>query len=104
MTGAVLIRTTLDDAMRAESIARSLVDERLAACVHILPPLTAIYRWQGRIETAEEIGLLVKTDGARVERAVDRIAELHPYAVPAILWWPVDVTPTTTAWLGESLA
>ena len=75
----------------AERIARALVEERLAACVNLVPGVRSIYRWEGRVVDDREVTLLVKTSEARVDDVRRRILALHPYAVPEVLALPVDV-------------
>lgn len=79
---SVIVLTTLPADVDAESLARALVDERLAACVNILPPMQSIYRWQGAVEQASERQLLIKTGVARVKELKARVMSLHPYDVP----------------------
>ena len=66
----------------AGRLARTLVSERLAACVHVVPGVSSTYRWKGRVETAAESLLVVKTTGRGVRKCLGRLAELHPYEVP----------------------
>ena len=73
----------------AMQIGRTVVEERLAACINILAPCRSIYRWQGKVETADEVPAILKTDAAHIDALIARIAELHSYAVPAIVAWPV---------------
>ena len=100
MSGIVTVYTTFADAEEALRIARVLVDERLAACANILAPCTAIYRWQGSIEEAQEVPALFKTRADLASRLMERLAELHSYDVPAAVAWPiVDALPAYAAWL-----
>ena len=85
----VIVLTTLPADGDAEAFARTLVDERLAACVNILPPMQSIYRWEGAIEQAEERQLIMKTAADRVEELKKRLVTLHPYDVPELLVIPV---------------
>ncbi len=78
------------DADEAERIGRQLVEERLAACINILPPCRSIYRWQGAIESADEVPAILKTTAAAADALVARIAALHSYEVPCVVVWPVD--------------
>ena len=78
------------NADEAERIGRQMVDERLAACVNILSPCRSIYRWQGAIESAEEVPAILKTTLAQADALIDRIAALHSYDVPCIAVWPID--------------
>lgn len=81
----LLCHCTCPDAATAESIATVLVEERLAACASVQPGVGSVYRWQGRVETAEEVLLAVKTTRDRFEALAQRIQALHPYEVPEIL-------------------
>ena len=74
----------------AERIGRAVIDERLAACINILPPIRSIYRWNGKIETADEVAAILKTHHWRADALIARIAELHSYEVPCIVSWPID--------------
>ena len=74
----------------AERIGRAVVEERLAACVNILGPCRSIFRWQGAVETAEEVPAIFKTGAEGADRLVARLAELHSYDVPAIVVWPIE--------------
>lgn len=78
---------------KAEEAARiggQMVEERLAACVNIVAPVRSIYRWQGAVETAEEVAAIFKTSDDRADALITRIAGLHSYAVPCIVSSPVD--------------
>lgn len=77
-----LLLSTCPDAASAEAIARALVGEGLAACVTRLPGALSVYRWNGALETAEEVQLLIKTRGSRLDAAIARLSELHPYELP----------------------
>ena len=90
MTDIVTVYATFASAAEAERIAGTVVDERLAACANILGPCRSIYRWQGEVESADEVAAIFKTSAAAVDRLIARIASLHSYAVPAIAVWPVD--------------
>jgi periplasmic divalent cation tolerance protein len=85
-----IVLTTLPADGDVESLARALVDERLAACVNILPAMQSIYRWEGKVEQASERQLIIKTAAAQVEDLKARIAALHPYDVPEMLVLPVS--------------
>lgn len=74
----------------AERIGRQMVEERLAACVNILGPCRSIYRWQGAIESAEEVPALFKTTDAQAEILMTRVAGMHSYDVPCVVVWPID--------------
>ena len=78
------------NAQEAERIGRAVVGERLAACINILGPVRSIYRWQGSVETADEIAAVLKTSNAEADALITRIAGLHSYDVPCIVTWPID--------------
>jgi periplasmic divalent cation tolerance protein len=84
----VVVYSTFPDAASAERVAEALVRERLAACVNVHAPTTSVYRWQGKIETATEVGVFIKTRRALVERAIAAAKPLHPYEVPCFLALP----------------
>ena len=69
----------------ADRLARTLVEERLAACVSRVPGLVSTYRWQGQVEVAAEVLLLIKTTQERFEALRTRLVELHPYDVPEVI-------------------
>ncbi len=98
-TGA-LVWCPFPDADTALEAARVLVSENLAACGNVLPGVTSVFAWEGKIETAREVGLLVKTRVDRLDAAVSRLAALHPYETPAVLGWPCAAgAPATLEWL-----
>jgi periplasmic divalent cation tolerance protein len=78
------------NAEEAERIGRAMVEERLAACVNILGPIHSIYRWQGTVESADEVAAIFKTANARVDALITRVAALHSYDVPCVVSWPID--------------
>jgi periplasmic divalent cation tolerance protein len=90
VTDVRVIYSTAPDVDTAARIARSLVDERLAACGNILPGVRSIYRWQGIVEDEPEVVLILKTRADRVDALTRRLAELHPYDVPDVVALPVD--------------
>lgn len=81
----LLILTSLPDEVSARALAARLVDERLAACVNILAPCASVYRWQGAIEEAQEIPLLIKTAAERYPALEAAIRASHPYELPEIV-------------------
>jgi periplasmic divalent cation tolerance protein len=98
-----LILTTAGSRDEAEHIARSLVDERLAACVNILPGLTSIYRWKGEVEIASEFLLLIKTVVANVTRLEQSLCQIHSYDVPEFfVLTPEAASKLYLEWLLES--
>lgn len=80
-------------AHEAERIGRQMVEEARAACVNILGPCRSIYRWQGQVETAEEVPALFKVASDKAQALVDAIAAAHSYDVPAIAVWSIAHAP-----------
>lgn len=104
MTDYVLVWTTLAADADVASFARTLVDERLAACVSAFPPMDSFYRWKGETQTDRERQLVIKTTAARVPALKARLGTLHPYDVPEVLVTPVvDGAQGYLAWLRESI-
>jgi periplasmic divalent cation tolerance protein len=105
LTGALLVLTTLPDAESAAALARTLVEERLAACGNILPAVRSIYRWQDKLQDEGEVLVLLKTRKEQFERLRARIVELHRYEVPEVLALPIeDGHPPYLAWLTRETA
>ena len=75
----------------AEKLSSTLVAERLAACVNVLPRVVSVYRWEGKVERAEEALLVAKTSEKTLKRLMARIAEIHPYETPEIVALDVAV-------------
>lgn len=86
-------------AEQAETIARALVEQRLAACVNLLPGSTGIYRWEGRIRADAETTMIIKTASDRVDALRDGILALHPHNVPEIVVLRVDGTASHGTYL-----
>lgn len=103
-TAYVEVHVTAPDAATAARLARVLVDERLAACVQVLPGVTSTYRWEGVVETADEHLLLVKSTAERFEAIRERICSEHPYDVAEVLAVPVvAVDPRYAGWVSTSV-
>lgn len=95
---------TAPDTETAERIAGALVEARLAACANIFPGVRSVYRWQGAIESAEEISAIFKTTAALAEAASALIVRLHPYEVPCIVSLPIGEAgshPGYLSWIGQ---
>jgi len=90
MSDVVVVLSTVPDDESAEKIARTLVEERLAACVNVLPPMTSIYRWKGNVERDIERQMVMKTTRAKVDALRERLAELHSYELPEFVVLAVD--------------
>ena len=89
VTGPVVVLTALGALPDAERIARALVEERLAACVNIVPGITSIYRWKGAVEQEAELLLVIKTMAAQLDALKARLLELHPYELPEVVVLPI---------------
>lgn len=91
-------------AEEAERIGRIVIEEKLAACINILAPCRSIYRWQGSIESAEEVPAILKTQGWQADALIERIAALHSYDTPCIAVWPIEKLLRRYAdWVEESV-
>jgi periplasmic divalent cation tolerance protein len=103
MTGDYLVLlTTMPDGESAAGLARALVNERLAACVNLLPPMRSIYRWQGAVQEDTEQQVIIKTTRARVGALRDRLHALHPYQVPEFIVLSIaDASEAYGAWLKD---
>lgn len=96
----ILVLTTLPDAEAARRLARSLVEDRLAACATIGAPVESMYHWRGAIETASEVPLTLKTRRERFDDIVRAIRVQHPYELPEIVAVPIiDGSPDYLAWI-----
>ncbi len=96
----VLCLSTCPDRGSALGLARVLVEERLAACVSVLPGVTSLYRWQGSIEQNDELQLLIKTTRTNLPALKARLSELHPHEVPELIVLEVvDGLPAYLAWV-----
>jgi periplasmic divalent cation tolerance protein len=99
----VIALTTLPADADAAEFGRTLVDERLAACVNLLPVMESVYRWEGKIEFEAERQLVIKTSRDRVVDLWDRIRDLHPYEVPEFIVIPiVDGNDAYLRWVGDA--
>lgn len=100
----VTVYAVFADPAEAQRIGRTMVEERLAACINILGPCRSIYRWEGAIETATEAPALLKTTDSKADALIQRIKELHSYSVPAIAVYPVERLSTEFAeWVEQSV-
>jgi periplasmic divalent cation tolerance protein len=85
MTDVVLVLSTVPDDESAERLARTLIDEKLAACVNLYPPMMSIYRWKGQVERSAERQLVIKTTRERVPALEARLKALHSYELPEFI-------------------
>lgn len=105
MADYIQVVTTTSNKAYAETVARALVEQRLAACVQIVGPITSLYWWQGQIEHAEEFQCWIKTRADLFERLAEAIRAVHPYSVPEILAMPVTAgNPGYLEWMDQELA
>jgi periplasmic divalent cation tolerance protein len=100
---AVIVLTTLGADTDASSLARTLVEEYLAACVNVLPPMSSTYRWKGAVEQEREQQLVIKTTAARLAALEARLRDLHPYELPEFLVLTVAAgSDAYLRWVAES--
>jgi periplasmic divalent cation tolerance protein len=98
----LLVLTNLPDVASAEKLARALIESRAAACVNVLTACRSIYRWQGAVETADEIPLLIKTTRAAYPRIEAAVRAQHPYDVPELIAIPITQgLPAYLDWLAK---
>jgi periplasmic divalent cation tolerance protein len=97
---ARVVLITAPDLSSARSLGRALVEARVAACANLVPGVTSIFRWEGALQEAAEVLLVVKTRADRLEDLGRLVAELHPYEVPELVALRPDaVAPSYLAWL-----
>ena len=102
MADTLLVMTTVPDADCAHALASALVGAGLAACVNILAPCRSVYRWQGAVDSAHELPLMIKTTTARYAALEAAILSLHPYELPEIIAVPLEAgLPGYLAWVAS---
>jgi len=98
----LLVLTNLPDQAAAEKLAHALVEARAAACVNVLATCRSIYRWQGAVETADEVPLLIKTTAANYPQVEAIVRAHHPYDVPELIATPITHgLPAYLEWLDK---
>lgn len=103
MTRAKIVVTTCGSVEEAQKIARELVERRVAACVNIVSPIQSVYRWQGKVESASEWLLLIKTTAEKFAAVRDAIGELHSYDLPECIMVSIeDGSPEYLKWIEEN--
>ena len=100
---ALVVITSAPDRVVAEKIAYALIERKLAACVNILADCTSVYRWQGKIKTAGEVPMLIKTRADIYDEVEAAIKSLHPYELPEIVAVPIERgLPDYLDWVGAA--
>lgn len=96
--------TTAPDSTVAEALATGIVEERLAACANVVPGITSVYWWDGRVQRDGEVLVIFKTTEDRLDELRSRLVELHPYDVPEVLAFPVPAgSDDYLAWVREEV-
>ena len=104
MTDKRLVLTTCGSLEEARSLAHALVERQLAACVNVVPRVESIYRWQGKVETAAECLLVIKTTRDAFDRLRQALSELHSYELPECIEIAIeDGSAQYLDWIGESV-
>lgn len=96
----IVVHTTTANMDEAKNIANALVGKGLAACVN-MHPITSVYKWKGNVEEEGEIELSIKTTAEMLENVKRTIIYMHSYALPALIWWPVDGEDRYVEWITE---
>ena len=96
-----IVLTTIGADADAAALGRTLVEEGLAACINVLPPMTSIYRWNGKVQEDSERQLLMKTTAARVDALEKRLRELHPYELPEFIVLDAAASAAYGRWVAE---
>jgi periplasmic divalent cation tolerance protein len=103
MTDIVSVYAVFANDEEAHRIGRIAIEERLAACVNILGACKSIYRWQGKVEEAEEVAAIFKVTAGQAALLIQRIGELHSYEIPAAVAWPVgEASESYRRWVVEN--
>src|SRR5262249_32094021 len=104
MTDKIIVFVTCESVPQAETIAQTVVTEKLAACVNVLPGIRSCYVWEGKLTWSDEVLLLIKTTRGRFDQLQDRIKMLHSYSVPEIVSVTIeDAFDKYMAWIDESV-
>jgi periplasmic divalent cation tolerance protein len=98
----ILILTTMPDDDRADALARTLIEEQLAACVNVHAAMASTYRWEGQIEIERERQLVIKTTRERLDALGARLRSLHPYALPEFVVLDATASDAYAAWVRDS--
>jgi periplasmic divalent cation tolerance protein len=104
VTDKVVVYTTCGNITEAEAIARSLIENRRAACVNVIPGLLSYYRWQGKVENDTELLLMIKTERGLVDDVRRTLEALHSYDLPEMIVLPIIAgSPNYLEWLEQEL-
>jgi periplasmic divalent cation tolerance protein len=105
MTNKIVVLVTCGSAKEARKIARAVVEQRIAACANILAsPVQSVYRWKGKVESAKEFLLIIKTTQARFAKLKAEVERLHSYDIPEIIALPIARGAATyLTWISESV-
>ena len=104
MTGLTLLYVTCANHQEARRIAGVLVEEKLVACANIMPPHTAVYRWQEEVRDEPEVAMVLKTRAELTARVAERIKGLHSYSVPCVVALPIQGgNPDFLTWIGKEV-
>ena len=105
MTNKIVVLVTCGSAKEARKIARAVVEQRIAACANIATsPVQSVYRWKGRVESAKEFLLIIKTTQARFAKLQAEVKRLHSYDVPEIIALPIARGAATyLTWMSDSV-
>jgi periplasmic divalent cation tolerance protein len=101
MNDCIVVLTTMPDDERADALARTLVEERLAACVNVHAPMTSTYRWKEKVEVEAERQLIIKTTPGRIAVLEARLRALHPYELPEFVILAAAASDAYAAWVEE---
>jgi periplasmic divalent cation tolerance protein len=94
-----IVLTSVDDRKAAQTMAKGLVEAKLAACVQVSAGGESWYRWQGEVRHEAEFFLVIKTSAALLESVVAWLQAQHPYELPEVVWFPAEASPGYAAWL-----
>ena len=104
-TDEVVVYVTVSSSAEAETIARAIVSEKLAACVNVLPSIRSFYRWEGKVQDDAELLLIVKTLRPTLNALYDKVRELHSYEVPEFVVLPIaEGSKDYLDWLAQSVS
>jgi periplasmic divalent cation tolerance protein len=103
MTDLILVLTTMPDDDRAAALARTLVEERLAACVNVHAPMTSTYRWKDAVEAEPERSMVIKTTRPRLAALEARLRSLHPYELPEFVVLDASAADAYAEWATDAV-